>query len=212
MPESPPSARISDLHKSAFWIWGVTAMIMREPLAVVIRHVSTEGIGSQTTQLVCLRTALILLILSRQFLAAGIYFDRVYMRPDSAARFPSRNYPFDFITRLMEMLVAVAASTAAGLDSRGPGGLSPFMILTAVMLLLEGVWLLIAHTAKYATVPEISPVARNNFQAFLLFAVLDCGALAAGSTVRQAELLVLSAIVLFTGYQLAGQIRSYGQS
>ena len=212
MPESPPPARISDLHKSAFWIWGVTAMIMREPLAVVIRQVSAAGIASQTAQLVCLRTALILLILSRQFLAAGIYFDRVYMRPDSALRFPSRNYPLDFITRLMEMLVAVAASTAAGLDSREPGGLSPFMIITCVMLLLESVWLMIARSANYSTVPEIAPVARNNFYAFLLLAVIACGLRAAGSSAEQTEVWVLVVIGLFTGYQLAGQIRSYGQS
>lgn len=212
MPEPPPPTRIPDSHKSAFWIWGVTAMIMREPLAVLVRLISNEGIATQSTQLACLRAGLILMILSRQFLAAGIYFDRVYLLPDSATRFPSRNYPLDFITRLIEMLVAVAASTAVALDSPSPGGLSPFLILTGVMLLLESVWLLAARAANYSTVSEIAPGARANLHAFLLCSVLYFSSRAAGSGVRQTEMLVLFAVLLFTGYQLAGQVRAYGRA
>lgn len=211
MTQSPPPARIPDSHKNAFWIYGVTAMVMREPLGVVVRSVSTDGIANRAVQVECLRLAVILLILSRQFLTAGTFFDRVYLGPDSAEKFPRRSYPLDFLTRLMEMLVAVAMATAVGLEAFPQGGLTPFTILTGILLLLEGVWLLVARVARYSTVGEIAPTARANAVAFLLSALLYVAARASRFRPDAADIVFLSVVVLFSAFQLAGQIRSYGR-
>ena len=210
MPETPPAARIPDSHKNAFWIYGVTAMIMREPLSLVVRRLSVEGIQDPVTQVQCLRALLILLILSRQFLTAGSFFDRVYLQPDSAARFPRRSYPWDFLTRMAELLVAVAASTTIALESTPPRGLAPFTILAAILLLLEAVWWATARVATFSTVVEIAPTARANGSALLLCVALYGSLRALGVAVETSDALLLSVVTLFTGFQLAGQVRSYG--
>jgi hypothetical protein len=207
----PDTARISDLHRSAFWIWGVTAMIMREPFAVSVRALSVEGFASPSAQMVCLRTALTLMLLSRQFLNAGIFFDRVYMRPDSAGRFPVRSYPLDFLYRMMELLVAVAASTTIALEPHELPSLSPFAILTGVMLMLDALWLAVARAAKFSTASEIAPAARNNSFALLLCAAVYSGFRAAGADPPSAEAPALLAALMFTCWQLGRQIRTYGQ-
>src|SRR4051812_42626435 len=96
MPPSP-APRVPDLHKSAFWIYGVTAMVMREPLGIVLRHASSSGWSDGAVRLEALRTLIVLLLMSKQFLAAGIYFDRVYIQQESGERFPRRSYPMDFL-------------------------------------------------------------------------------------------------------------------
>src|SRR5258708_37830669 len=206
-----PASRIPDSHKNAFWIYGVTAMIMREPLAVVVRDLSTKGIADTGVRMECLRTAVVLLILSRQFLSAGAFFDRVYLQPDSAARFPRRSYPVDFLTRLAELLMAVAASTTIALETSVLVGLTTFTVLTLVLLLLDGVWLAIARLARYSTIQEIAPIAHANFLAWSLCAISFAAVRAAGFRLPLAGAVILGEVFLFTGFQMALQIRSYGR-
>lgn len=187
-------------------------MIMREPLGTVVRHLSAEGIGNRAVQMECLRTLVVLLILSRQFLTAGVFFDRVYLQPDAAMKFPRRNYPMDFLVCLTELLVAVAASTTVSLESSPPGGLSPFTILLGVLLLMDVLWLALARAANYSIVPEIAPIARLNFIVFLVCAALYAGTRTAGFGPARADAVVVFVILLLTLFQLAGQVRSYGQA
>ena len=93
MSAQPPAARVPDLHKSAFWIYGVTAMVMREPLSIVLRHASSVGWANPDVLMEALRGLIVWLLMSRQFTVAGVYFDRVYLQPDSGAQFANRNFP-----------------------------------------------------------------------------------------------------------------------
>src|SRR6266567_2466788 len=145
MVDGKTTARISDLHKRAFWIYGVTAMVMREPFAAVIRHTAGVGLADWQVRLELLRVAVVLLLMARLFLASGLYFDEVYMRPESAARFPRRSYAVDFLAGLMQFLVIVAGSTAVSLHSRTLAELSPFVALAALFLLFENAWLALSN-------------------------------------------------------------------
>ena len=138
-------ARVSDLHKSAFWIYGVTAMVMREPLAIVIRHTSSAGVDDPQVQVEIARMAIVLLSMARVFLASGLYFDQVYLRPDSAARFPRRSYPVDFLAGLVQFLLIVGASTVIAGPAVG------FNASIGAFLLSDAVWWLGAKALFYST-------------------------------------------------------------
>src|SRR5215510_832294 len=111
MASGTAPARVSDLHKGAFWIYGVTAMVMREPLSIVIKHTTAAGTADPQVQVEIVRMAIVLLLMSRVFLLSGLYFDQVYLRPDSAVLFPRRSYPADFLLGLVHFLLIVGAST-----------------------------------------------------------------------------------------------------
>ena len=142
-PSAP--ARVSDLHKSAFWIYGVTAMVMREPLGIVLRHASAAGVRDPAVLGEILRTALVLALMSRLFLSSGLYFDRVYLRPDSGVRFPRRSYPVDFLAGLLQFLLAVGASTVIA------GPVPTFALTVAGFLLFDLAWLALSGLLGYAT-------------------------------------------------------------
>ena len=204
------SERIPDSHKSAFWIYGVTALVMREPLSVLIRDTSALGLVNPTVQLEALRVVLVFLILSRLFLGAGVYFDRVYLQPESAGHFPRRSYPVDFLSTLMELLVAVGASTAVGIHTRHIGGLAPFSILIAILLLFEPLKLALAWAGNYSTVAEIAPTARANAIAFLLADAIYMTLHIMGFGPAWADAAALTAVAVCTLFLLLSQIRTYG--
>lgn len=212
MPDPPVTARVSDLHKSAFWIWGVTAMIMREPLGAAVRRLAKDGLADPLAQLTALRTVVTLLILSRQFLGAGVFFERVYLRADSPAKFPHCSYPMDFITRLTEVLLAVAASTTVGSGTYVFGWISTFLVLTGAMLAADSVLLLIAVCAGFSTRREIAPGARFNALALLCTSTVAAAATAAGLALETREMLALGCAGAFTSIQLGTMIRGYGKS
>jgi hypothetical protein len=191
---SPTPPRVPDLHKSAFWIYGVTAMVMREPFSIVLRHAATAGWQDSAVQLEALRALIVLALLSRQFLAAGIYFDRVYLQPDSAERYPRRNYPFDFLFGMGELLLAVAASTVVGTAS------AIFCALAALILLTDLVWLFVSRALSYATVKKIAPGAVFNGLTLLVVAPL---------TLLVSEQLGYGILVLATGLHMARLVSTY---
>jgi hypothetical protein len=191
---STPAARVPDLHKSAFWIYGVTAMVMREPLATVLRHGASSGWNDPAVHLESLRALIVLAMLSRQFLAAGIYFDRVYLQPEAAERYPRRNYPFDFLFGMGELLLAVGASTVVGIGS------ATFDVLTALILLADPLWLLLSRLLNYATLGKIAPGATFNGLTLLIVAPV---------TVVVGEAAGYTALLLATTLHMARLVSTY---
>jgi hypothetical protein len=207
-----PAPRVPDSHKNAFWIYGVTAMILREPLAIVTRDVTAKGFSEHAVQMECLRMLAVLLVLSRQFLSAGVYFDRVYLQPDSAAKFPRRSYPLDFLTRLADLLAAVAASTVVGGNIFSFAGLTPFVLVMALLFVLDGVWLAVAKAAQFSTVTELSSPARASMGVFALCLALYAGARIGNIAPETLDAALLLVIVVSTMIQLGSQIRAYGRA
>lgn len=206
------TGRISDLHKGAFWIYGVTAMVMREPFAAVIRHTSTAGPADWQVRLELLRLAVVLLLMSRLFLASGLYFDEVYMRPNSAESFPHRSYAVDFLAGLIQFLVVVAASTAVSLHSRAFGEFSPFMILVAAFLLSETGWLSLSILLGFSSRKRIARFARLNSAALAMSAVVWGGVRVAGADPVLADQVALALIAVLTMYDAARLIHEYDRS
>ncbi|MEQ1949254.1 MAG: hypothetical protein ABL995_18820 [Bryobacteraceae bacterium] len=204
--------RIPDSHKNAFWIYGVTAMILREPLSIVTRDLSAKGLGDASVRVECLRMLVVLLVLSRQFLSAGVYFDRVYLQPDSAAKYPHKSYPVDFLTRLVDLLAAVAASTAVGLHTFPLWGLAPFLAVIVLLLLFDALWAFTARTAGYSTVSELAPTARGSLLVLLVCFILYIGAGLAALPAEMLDAGLLMVVLISTSIQLAGLIRSYGRA
>lgn len=139
------AVRIPDLHRSAFWIYGITATVMKDPFGVVLRHAAITGWVDPSVQEEGLRSLVVLTLMARQFLAAGIYFDRAYLAPESAEQFPRRNYPFDFLFGLTELLTVVAASMIVAVPNRF------FDVLAIGSLIWETVWLAASKLARYST-------------------------------------------------------------
>jgi hypothetical protein len=194
--------RVSDLHRSAFWIYGVTAMVMREPLANTVRRLSSPGPGSLEVQGEVLRVAVVLALMSRLFLASGLFFDEVHLRPDGASRFPRRSYPVDFLSGLLQFLLLVAASTTIA----APG---PFALLIGAFLLYENLWWAASAALRLSSTRPVRRMARAGTLAFLI-----CGAVYAGAELAGMPLLrLLPPVVLLavTFRELAGLIREYGQ-
>jgi len=146
-----PVARVPDLHKSAFWIYGVTAMVMREPLAVVLHHANTAGWSDPGVHIEALRGLIVWMLLSRQFTVAGVYFDHVYLQPDSADRDPRRSYPLDFLIGVGALLAAVATSTLVSADNH------LFNAVVGVALAWDVLWLLLAALMRHSSVSLIAP-------------------------------------------------------
>jgi len=156
--ETAPPRRITDLQRSAFWIYGVTAMIMRDPLSVIVRQTAELGFGNWEVRLEILRVGVILILLSRLFLVSGLYFEQVYMQPESGDRYPRRSYAVDFLAGLAQFLVATAASTAIALQSVRT--LTPFALLVAVFLAVDWLWLGLAALRRFSSLRR-SPARPN---------------------------------------------------
>jgi hypothetical protein len=182
MAPKPAAVRIPDLHRSAFWIYGITATVMKDPFGVVLRHASIAGWADPAVQEEALRALVVLMLMARQFLAAGMYFDRVYLAPESAERFPLRNYPFDFLFGLTELLFAVANSMIVAVPNHF------FDVLCALNLLWESAWLVASKVAGYSTRRMIAPGAQVTAAIFVLSGVAR---LAAGENAAMAVLLAL---------------------
>jgi hypothetical protein len=200
---------VSNLEKSAFWIYGVTAMVMREPFASVLRHASAAGIRDWQVRLELLRVLVVLILMSRLFLASGLYFDIVYMRADSAARFPRRSYPMDFLAGLAQLLIVVGASTIVGLHDRMPGELSLFMALVAVFLISETVWLLLSLALRFSSAPLVSGFAKFNLAVLGICFLAWLAARFGGASPVFGDGLALLLLFAFTAFDIVRLIRKY---
>lgn len=180
-------------------------MVMREPLGLIIRHISDAGLRSWQVRLELLRLAVILLLLSRLFLFSGLYFEQVFMRPDSAERYPSRSYAIDFLNGLAQFLIATAATTVIGLHVRIAGWFAPFTLLVYVFLLGDWVWLGIAKARRFSATPLIASWAGSNAIIVIASAIASGVALLAGADpvfAGQTALLVIAAITLWRIFKL----------
>lgn len=138
-------------------------MVMREPLSIVLRHAASAGWANPEVLMEALRGLIVWLLLSRQFTFAGVYFDRVYLQPDSAVRFAKRNFPVDFILGIGALLLAVGASTLVGVKG------SLFDVLVGLALLSDLLWLLVARVMGHSSVQLIGPGAIYNFGILAVF-------------------------------------------
>jgi hypothetical protein len=201
--------RITDLQRSAFWIYGVTAMVMREPFGLVIRHTSEAGLGNWQVRLELLRVVVVLLLLARLFLLSGLYFEIVYMQPDSGERFPRRSYPIDFLAGLKQFLVGAAATTAVGMHYRLGGQYAPFTLLVWLFLLVDIGWLGVAMLRGFSSVPIIRRQAGWNTAILVASFVIRSMARVVDLDPVFADQLALSVIALFCLYSIFLQIRRY---
>jgi hypothetical protein len=194
-------AAVADLHKSAFWIYGVTAMIMREPLAVGIRRTAESGIGGAGVADELLRVAAVFAVLSRFFLAEGLFFDEVHLRQGSGAQYPRRSYPLDFLFGMVQLVLAVGASTAI----QAP---QSFAVMIGAFLLFDNIWLAVSACMRLSTLGRIGHAARAGRLAFLICGATWAACNAAG---LQHLSLTLPAILLLvlTGWETAQLVRAY---
>ncbi|GEM_PF-3925879 len=191
---------VTTLERSAFWIYGVTAMILREPLGIVLRHGSTAGWSDPVVRLEVLRTVLVLVLLSRLFLGAGLHFENVYMKADAGELYPRRNYPVDFLTGMLQLLIGVAASTAIALHT-GTSGPSMFGMLAGAVLLSDAGWLLLAGALRYSALPRMAR------RAAVGTAIAAAGALAAALT--QSEMAALGVLLLLAALDMSTLVGEY---
>lgn len=198
------SGRVSDLHKSAFWIYGVTAMVMREPLANVIRHTAASGLGSYEVQVELLRVMAILALMSRLFLASGLYFDEVHLRPEASALYARRSYPVDFLAGLLQFLLLVGASTAIALAW-------PFAAMVGAFLLFENFWCAISAMTGLSTASRVSQMARGGRLAFLVCGLIYLAAAGAGLA-QISQILPLVVLLALTFLETARLVRAYDRS
>jgi hypothetical protein len=204
-----PVRRITDLQRSAFWIYGVTAMVMREPMGLVIRHVSEAGPGNWQVRLELLRIAVILLLLSRLFLISGLYFEEVFMQPDSSDRYPRRSYPIDFLAGLLQFLVAAAATTVVGTHLRIAGEFAPFTLLAELFLVVDWLWLAMAALRRFSSVALIARHTKVNGGMLIGSAVVFGAARAAGADAVFADQAALMVLAILSAYGISRQIKRY---
>jgi hypothetical protein len=203
----PRTGRISDLHKSAFWIYGVTAMVMREPFATVIRHAASAGFGDWQVRLEVIRVVAVLMLMARIFLASGLYFDEVYLREDSAIRFPRRSYPVDFLAGLLQFLIIVAASTVVTLHSRSRSGFSVFALLVTAFLLFDAVWIAFSALLRLSTTREIGR--RATFGSAALAIAVWIGFAFAGRDPVLTDQIAFAWLIALTVFEMSKLVRQY---
>ncbi len=210
-PSTParPTRRITDLQRSAFWIYGVTAMVMREPFGLIIRHTAEAGLGDWQVRLELVRVVVILLLLARLFLLSGLYFEIVYMQADSADRFPRRSYPIDFLAGLKQFLVGAAATTTIGMHYRVDGQYAPFTLLVWLFLLVDIGWLAIAMLRGFSSVPIIRKQAGWNTAILLASVITRSMARVVNLDAVFADQLALSVTALFCIGSILMLIRRY---
>lgn len=203
------AGRVSDLHRSAFWIYGVTAMVMRAPFESVIRHAATAGVSDWQVRLEMLRVFVVLGLMSRLFLASGLYFDQVYVRPESATTFPRRSYPIDFVAWMMELLIVVALSTTVMLHVRGVAGISLYSGVAGASLLYENSWLVLSRLKQFSSVGKVAESTRWNNLSFVALALGYGISRAAGADAVLADQVGLFGLLAVTFYDIAGLVRRF---
>ena len=203
---------VSNLEKSAFWIYGVTAMIMREPMGTLLRHASAAGLGDPQVRVEILRVAVVLAFLSRLFLAAGLHFETVYMSTGASKRYPRRSYPVDFLAGLLQLLVGVAASTVVSLPAGHEGEADLFNILAGAFLLADVLWLAVTAALRFSAVGEVGRRAARGAGILLVSFVLAVALRAAGADLVLADEAWLGAMLVLTSVDAALLIRNYGET
>jgi hypothetical protein len=204
-----PVRRISDLQRSAFWIYGITAMVRREPMGLIVRHSTEAGFGNWQVRLEVLRVGVILLLLSRFFLLSGLYFEQVFMQPESADRYPRRSFPIDFLAGLLQFLVGAAATTAVGLHLRIAGIFAPFTLLVFLFLAVDWIWLAISKLRAFSSVPLIAGYGIFNAAALIAAAIVWGVARSAGADAVFADQAALGIVACFTIYDATRQIKHF---
>ena len=184
-------------------------MVMREPLGLAVRHLSEAGLGNWQVRLELLRIAVILLLLSRLFLVSGLYFEEVFMQPDSADRFPRRSYPIDFLAGLTQFLVGAAATTVVDTHLRIAGEFAAFTLLAELFLIVDLGWLAIAALRRFSSVARIAHHTKVNGEMLIAsMAAFGLVRIAGGDPVF-ADQTALTVLAGFSVFGITRQIRRY---
>jgi hypothetical protein len=149
-PAQQVPRKLPDLHRSAFWIYGATATVMREPMGAVLRHAFEAGMHDWQARLEVLRLAIVILVLSRLFLVVGLYFEMVFMQPDASVRYPRRSYPVDFLTGIMHFMAGAALTTVMSNHLRMPGGLAMFSWILIAFFSIDILWFGVAVARRFS--------------------------------------------------------------
>jgi hypothetical protein len=184
-------------------------MVMREPLGLIVRHISEAGFGNWQVRLEVLRVAIILLLLSRLFLVSGLYFEQVYMQPDSAEKYPGRSYPIDFLAGLIQFLVGAAATTTVGLHLRLAGTFAPFTLLAALFLVVDLLWLAITAMRSFSSLPLVARYAKFNGGMLALAGMAWGAARVAGGDAVFADQVALGVLAVCNVYDILKQTQRY---
>lgn len=204
-----PIRKLPDLQRSAFWLYGATATVMREPMGLVLRHAFEAGFHNWQVRLEVLRLAVVLLLLSRLFLISGLYYEKVFMQPEAATDYPRRSYPLDFLAGLAQFMIGAAMTTVMSTHLRLAGGVSPFVLITVAFLSVDILWLLIAAARGFSTVPVIAAHTKVNATMLVAGTIVWGVARGAGADAVFADQAALGLLAAWTFYRILQQIRIY---
>ncbi len=203
------AVRISELHKGAFWIYGVTAMVLHDPVLHVLTHISEAGLANWQVRLELLRCAVLLTLMARFFLAAGLYFDQVYMQEASREKYPRRSYPVDFLAGLMQFLLLLGAAVTVAAHHKFRGELTVFTIAAALVALYGNLWYLLGAVLRYSAREKQAALRNSGNLAFVLAALAYVTARLAGSDPVFADQAALCALLILAGADVIRLIRQY---
>ena len=182
---------------------------MREPLGGVIRHATDAGLGNWQVPLEILRMAVVLLLVARLFLSAGLYFEVVYMQPDSSALYPRRSYPTDFLAGLAQFMIGASATTVIGTHARLGRIFAPYTIIVYLFLIVDVAWLAVARARGLSSVSRIQALASRNLFILCAAAIIQAVSLATGADPVFADQAALGAVALGATIEIFNQIRIY---
>jgi hypothetical protein len=204
------AVRISELHKGAFWIYGITAFAMHDPVSHLLAHLSSAGLADWQVRLEIWRCAVLLVLMAKFFLGAGLYFDQVYMRERSSDRYPRKSYPVDFLAGLLQFLLLVAAAVTVGFHARFRGEITLFTVLVALFVLYANLWYLAAAVLRYSVRGTLAVSRDSNNLAFAVsaFAYL-ASRLAGGADPVFADQAALGTLLILTCFDVGKLIRAY---
>lgn len=162
------------LHSHAFYLYGVVvALAIREVLLRVGTHafvpVAGEQVESWKIHLEALRLVLFLIAITCFYFGSGVFFDKVYINPDTAREFQKKNYGLDFTIGLIHFLIFFAWSLTITNHSRNGWGLSPFFGFLSAIFLYDLVWLI--ANVRYDSLQEIKLWAFMSALVFFVGAV-----------------------------------------
>ncbi|HWF09695.1 MAG TPA: hypothetical protein VG297_14600 [Bryobacteraceae bacterium] len=201
--------RLPDLHRSAFWLYGATAAVMREPMGAVLRHAFEAGFHDWQVRLEVLRLGIVILLLSRLFLVSGLYFEMVFMQPDAAVRYPRRSYPVDFLTGLLHFMTGAALTTVMSSHLRLAGGIASFSWIVVAFLSIDIFWLAVAVARRFSAVPVIAEHTKVNAGMLGICGVVWIAARLARQDPVFADQAALGMLAAITLLGILRQIRIY---
>jgi hypothetical protein len=147
---------VQRLHSHSFYLFGVVVgLSIREAL---VRTGSDLFLPTKVeiwkVHLEALRLIIFLLTITCFYFGAGVFFDKIYINPETATRYQRKNYGLDFSFGLIHFLAFFAWALSINDYSRSPKwGVSPFLGFLSAIFLYDLAWLFISY--RYDSFDEI---------------------------------------------------------